>query len=160
MHSVIMDSVSVSAAKDLVRLTAPAATVATLTKPSAPGTRLRVKYISVKQDTAASPQTCLVAVYRASDTGTGTATNATTFEAQPETFQGSAVVNLTADTTKSPTEPLISESALLTDGWYWESLSDEDDIEIPPGGHFVVRLDSAPSGATVMSVAVRFKQAT
>jgi hypothetical protein len=125
---------SVAAAKDLVRLTAA-------------GTRSLILVRAMfTQDTSETSEQIPVSLYRASTAGTGTAATPQPHSPGDSAFGGSAVVDLTADTTKSPATPIWSEAQNVLGGWQYQP-SLEERPEIPGAGIWAFRLEAAPAAA-------------
>jgi len=135
---------SLAAAKDIARLTAPATAVLELIR------------LEVTQDTSETSEQLPLSIYRASTAGTGTAATPRPYEVGDNAFAGSAVVNLTADTTKSPTEPLWTSAQNVLSGWLYHPVPDER-IIVPPSGIIAVRLETAPGAALAARVVLTFK---
>jgi len=87
--SIIMDSQTLTTARDLVRITA--------------GTRgFSLRSVTLRSDVSETPDKTTVGIYRANNDGTGTATTPLCFEDGGQLFDGTASTFLTADTTKNP----------------------------------------------------------
>jgi len=144
-HTIILDSVSISAAKDLVRITAARA--------------FALRSVTVRADVSEVSDKVMVGIYRASTEGTGTATAPLSYEDSTTVFAGTAVTDLTADTTKVPAAPLVSVSVdLAGEGFAWAAYDGTEDIDVANGHIIVVRLESAPAGATVLTCVVEVEQ--
>lgn len=143
MYSVIMDAVSVSAAKDLLRLSAPADAVVVIHE------------VTVSQEASETSEQVAIQLMRASTDGTGTAATAKQLESGDPAFGGSAVANLTVDTTAGDT--LRREGANLLSGYKYLPTPEARPV-ISPSGRFVVRLEDAPAAARTMTVEVIFEE--
>lgn len=142
MYSVAMNGASVTAAKDIMRLSA------------ASGHVLVIHSVEITQQAAETDEQLEVILQRASTDGTGT--SATPFphmEGHPS-FGGTAVTNLTADTT--PGQVLLREGFNIKAGFFWLP-TPEMRIVIAPSGRFVVRLNTAPGAALTMSSRIAFE---
>lgn len=144
-YTVTMAATSVSAAKDLIRVSAPSDAVVEI---------LRAEITN--EDLETSNQLPM-GLYRASTDGTGTSFTATKHEDSDAAFGGTAVVNLSADTTKSPTDPLYRSGFNIGAGALYHPVPEER-LVIPPSGRFVVRLESAPAAATTVSALCTFRE--
>jgi hypothetical protein len=134
---------SVTAAKDLIRLTAA-------------GTRsIILVRSSFTQDTSETSEQLPVSLYRATTAGTGTAATAQPHTPGDPAFGGSAVVDLTADTTKSPATPIWSESQNVLGGWLYQPALEERP-ELPGAGIFAWRLETAPAAALPIRYHITF----
>ncbi len=143
LYSVLMDAVSVSAAKDLLRLSAPADAVVV------------VHEVTVSQEASETSEQVAIQLQRASTDGTGTSATPRPMEVGSTAFGGTAVVNLTADTT--PGDILRREAANLLSGYKYLPTPETRPV-ISPSGRFVVRLEDAPAAARTMSVEVIFEE--
>ncbi len=143
IYSVLMDAVSVSAAKDLLRLSAPADAVVV------------VHEVTVSQEASETSEQVAIQLQRASTDGTGTSATPRPMEVGSTAFGGTAVVNLTADTTAG--DILRREAANLLSGYKYLPTPETRPV-ISPSGRFVVRLEDAPAAARTMSVEVIFEE--
>lgn len=137
MYTVLMDAISVSAAKDLMRISAPSDAIVVLHE------------VKVTQDTIETSEQLPIQINRASTDGTGTGATARALEDGSQAFGGSAVVNLTADTT--PGNILWREAQNILNGWHYLPTPESRPV-ISPSGRIVVRLDAAPDAGTTFSV--------
>jgi len=144
-YSVTMAGTSVSAAKDLFRLSAPSTGIVELIRWE--GT----------QDTSETSEQLPWSLYRASTDGTGTSATARPFEVLDAAFSGTCVVNLSADTTKSPTEALWRSGQNIGVGVLYHPVPEER-IIIPPSGRLVGRLETAPGAAINISMTITFRE--
>lgn len=145
-YTLLMDSISITAAQDLARITA--GTVG-----------FSVRAVTVRADVSETADKVSVGIYRASTLGTGTAATPLSFEDGSPAFDGTAVVNLTVATTKLPVTPLITDSCDLGgEGPVWVAADGTEDIDVGAGHSIVIRLESAPVGATVMTCTVDLEQ--
>lgn len=140
-YSVVMAGTSITAAKDLLRLSASS------------GTILEILRIEVTQSSSTTSAQNALSIYRASTDGTGTSASARPYQAGDPTFAGTAVVNLSADTTKSPTEPLWRSGQNVLNGWLWHPVPEER-IIVPPSGRLAVRLENSPGTLTMTCTCV------
>lgn len=143
MYSVLMDAQSISAAKDLIRISAPSDAI------------LLIHEVIVVQDASETSEQLPFQLQRASTDGTGSSYTAKLLEASDAAFGGTAVTNLTADTTAG--DILLRTSVNVLSGWHYLP-TPESRIVIPPSGRFVVRLDAAPAAALTMTVTVIFEE--
>ena len=145
MYSVVMDAQSISAAADLMRLSAAATDV------------LRLHSVTVTQDASEVSEQLPFQIQRSSTDGTGTSTTpALLGGASDAAFNGTCVTDLTADTTISGS-PLIRESTNVLNGWYYRP-TPEEMIIVPPSGRLVVRLDAAPAAALTFTLTAIFEE--
>ena len=144
-HTIVMDSISLTAAQDLVRITGVSG--------------FSVRSVTVRADVSEVSDKVMVGIYRASTLGTGTPTTALCYEDGSAQFAGTATTNLTVATTKLPLAPLVSTSVDLSgEGHAWAAMDGTDDIDVAGGNTVVVRLESAPVGATVITCVVEVEQ--
>jgi len=142
-----MDAVAVTAAKDLLRLSAAADTV------------LRIHEVKVTQETDAGDaesEQLAIQLQRSSTTGTGTAATPEALDPGLAAASATAVVDLTADTTISGA-PLHREAQNVMAGWHWLFTPEMRPV-IGGQGHFVVRLDQAPADSITMSLTCVFEE--
>lgn len=144
MYSVIMDNVAVTAAQDLVRISAPSTAV------------VKIHEVKVTNEDVETSNQVAYQLQRSSTDGTGTAATPEAFDTGSTVFGGTVVVDLSADTTISGA-PLWKEGQNILNGFHWLP-TPETQITVPPSGRFVVRLDSAPAGSTQMSATVVFEE--
>ena len=135
-YSVVMESQSISAAKDLIRVTADT------------DKSIRLLQARVTQSNIDIQEQLPFQIHRASDNGTGTANTPEPLSFGDSAFGGSAVTNLTVDTTV--TDVLWHESESLLNGFRYLP-TPEEYIEAPGGDRLVLRLDGAPDAATTFS---------
>lgn len=132
-----------SAAKDIIRITA--------------GTNnpIRLQSIEISQTDSETAGQVAASVYRASTAGTGTSRTPRPMSVGDSAFLGTAVVNLTADTTKSPAEPLWENGFDLRAGVgkVWVPGTEPD---APGAGILVVRIEDAPPGAVDIAYTLTF----
>jgi hypothetical protein len=138
-----MDAVSVSAAKDLIRISAPSDSV------------LLIHEVSVQQDSSETSEQAAVQLQRSSTDGTGSSYTAVPHDLSDAAFGGTAVTNLTVDSTLSAL--LRRESFNWLNGYEYLP-TPEMRIVVPPSGRFVVRLEYAPSAALTITVNVTFEE--
>jgi hypothetical protein len=142
-YSVLMDAATISAADDLVRISAPADAI------------LVIHEVIVTQDASETSEQLPLQLQRASTDGTGSSYTAKLLEGSDAAFGGTAVHTLTVDTT--PGDILWRKSENVLNGWHYLP-TPETRIVIPPSGRFVVRLDGAPSAALTMTATVIFEE--
>lgn len=142
-YVVTMDAVSINAAKDLIRITAPSDSI------------LLIHEVTVQQDESETSEQAAVQLHRASTDGTGTSYTAEPLDASDTAFAGTAIVNLTADTT--PSALLRRESFNWLNGYQYLP-TPETRIVIPPSGRFVVRLENNPSATLTVTANVVFEE--
>ena len=142
-YSVIMDAISVTAAKDLIRLSAPADAALAITK----------AWLG-QEDVDDLNETIAVQLQRASTDGTGTSATARPLAEGDPAFGGTAVVNLTADTTAGVI--LTRENLNLASGWVWTPFALSEAIIVSPSQRIVLRLENAPAAARTMTAGLQF----
>ena len=146
VHSIIMDAIAVTVAKDLIRLSAPADAV------------LVIHEVTITQESEAgdsNAEMLAAQVHRASDNGTGTAGVFEKMEEGDNVTGATGVTNLTADTT--PTDILRRKGFHAQNGF--EFIFD-DDVRpvISPSGRFVLRLDKAPGSSITVTAEIVFEE--
>lgn len=142
MHcTLVMPTVSVSAAQDLVQLVAPS------------DRSLELTYAIVSGASLETAEVLPLGFWRATVAGTGTAATPQDVEGGGQVFGGSAAYNLTVAATKAAT-PLLRFGADVASGWEWEVRT--RGLVVPPGGILVLRVDAAPSGATPLTATLEF----
>jgi hypothetical protein len=144
-YSVIMAGTSISAAKDLFRLSAASDSILELIR------------WEVTQDTSETSEQLPWSIYRASTDGTGTSANANPYEVQDAAFGGTCIVNLSADTTKSPSEALWRSAQNIGVGALYHPVPEER-IIVPPSGRIAGRLETAPGAAISISMTITFRE--
>lgn len=140
-----MAGTSVSAAKDLFRLSAASDSCVELIR------------WEVTQDASETSEQLPFSLYRASTDGTGTSNTPNPGEVQDSAFGGTLVVNLSADTTKSPTDALWRSGQNIGVGALFHPVPEER-IIIPPSGRLVGRLEAAPGAAINVSMTLVFRE--
>ena len=143
MYSAVMDAVAVTAAKDLMRLSAPSDAV------------VIIHEVKVSQESDAGDsesEQVAVQLQRSSTDGTGTSTTPEKMEPSDAAFGGTCVTNLTVDTSISGS-PLRRTSDNVHNAPHW-LFTPETRPVVPPSGRFVVRLDKAPADSLTMSLTV------
>lgn len=128
---------SVSAARDLVRIKAGAANGLILVR------------FAVTQDTSETSEQLPLSFYRASDDGTGTSFTVNPMTTGDSAFAGTAIKDLSVATTKSPSLPIWTESQNVLGGWLYQPALEERP-ELVGGGRWVIRLETAPTGALAL----------
>lgn len=145
MYSAVSEATGLTAAKDLIRISAPSDAI------------LRVHEVVVTQDASETSEQLPLEIFRASTDGTGTSITPEALETGDAAFGGTAVGNLTADTTKSGTS-LWRQANDVRAGWHYLPTPD-DQIVVPPSGRIVVRLDPGSSFTSVnLSTTVTFEE--
>jgi hypothetical protein len=91
-------------------------------------------------------------IQRASTDGTGTSITPKALDGGGA-FGGTAVSNLTADTT--PGDVLLTDGFNLLNGYLWVPTPD-DRIIVAPSGRLVLRLNVAPASATNIAAYIEF----
>lgn len=142
IYSVIMDAVAVVGAQDLIRITAPSDAI------------LRIHEVTVSQESVVVSDQGAIQLMRASTAGTGSGYTAKLLELGDAAFGGSAVVDLSVDTT--PGDILRREGFNVLPG-YKHIPPPNDQIIIPPSGIFVVRSD-VPITSAVLTCEVIFEE--
>ncbi len=137
MYSVVMSGTSVSVQKDLVRISAPADSTITLHS------------LNISQDDSETSEQWTVQLHRASSDGTGTAVTARPFAEGDAAFGGSAVSDLSADTTAG--NMLWRESFNILNG-FQHFPTPETRIKVSPSQRIVARLSSTPSTGTPINL--------
>ena len=138
MFVAIMDDISVTAPKDLMRITA-----------DSEGAMIIVE-VKLTQKTVKVSERFEVKLQKASTDGTGSA-NTPKDRRGAKTFGGTAVHDLSADTTAG--DILDAENFDALAGYQFLP-TPEAQIEIPAGTRFVVRLDTVPATANWTLVVV------
>ena len=144
IYSLTFTTASLAAAKDLFRLSAPSTAI------------VEVLRCEVTQDFDETSQQLPFSLYRASTDGTGTSGTARPLEVSSAAFAGTAVYDLSADTTKSPAEPLWTSAQNALAGWLFHPVPEER-IIVPPSGRLVGRIEAAPSPALTFRVSLVFQ---
>ncbi len=135
-YTITMESQSINAAKDLIRVTADTDKSIRLLQCRASQSNINVQGQLAFQ------------IHRSSDNGTGTSNTPEPLSAGDAAFGGSASTNLTVDTTV--TDVLWHESESVINGFRFLP-TPEEVIDAPGGGRLVLRLDSAPASAATIS---------
>jgi hypothetical protein len=135
---------SVSAAQDVLRITAPTNGL------------MRLIECHVAQDADETSEMLPFALYRASDNGTGTAANVQNLEYNTQDSLGaiggfSAVYNLSGATTKSPAAAILRESVNILSGFHFVPVPEARPIA-SGNNRLVVRLETAPTNTLSLSV--------
>jgi len=134
-----MDAISVTVAKDLMRI-------------SAASTRVCILHsVTITQDTSEVSEQLPFQIERVSTDGTGTTVTPEKLGGVGDAaFAGTSTVNLTVDATITGV-PLHREAVNMLNGWYYRP-TPEERISIPPSGRLVLRLETAPGAALTMTV--------
>jgi hypothetical protein len=144
-YSIDTTIAALSTAKDILRVSAPATAVLELIR------------VEVTQDTSETSEQLPLSIYRASTAGTGTARTPRPYEVGDPAAAATAVSDLSADTTKSPAEPLWTSAQNVLAGWLYHPVPDER-IVVPPSGSIAVRLETAPGAALATRIVCTFKE--
>lgn len=146
LYTARMPATSISAAKDLLRITAPTAS------------QLQIHAVNVSTKATAAQQ---LAIQLQRSTNDGTGGTAAVFTrndpglAAYTSFSGaSGVYNLSADTTAGDIFDIRARDVRV--GWEW-TFTPELRYLIVQGGRFVVRVNDAPSPAVTFLVTVDFE---
>jgi hypothetical protein len=143
MFSALVDGVSVSLAKDLLKLTAPSTGVVT------------VHEVVVTQEASEVSEQLAFQLQRSSASGAGPAVTPERLNLGDATFAGTILGNLTADTLISGA-PLYRKSENILNGWFYLP-TPEARIVVPAAGIFVVRLDEAPAAPLTLTLCMIFE---
>lgn len=144
-YSVVMEATAVAAAKDLIRLSAPSTGIVVVTK------------AWIGQEATDDLNEAMGAILQsASSDGTGTSATPVAKEAGSTAFGGSAVVDLSADTTQS--DVYVREAWNLAAGWVWTPFSEDDAIVVSPSARVVLRLPTAPSASMTITAGMEFRE--
>lgn len=135
-YSVQVNAQAVTAAKDLVRISAPSTMV------------LCVLRAWVSQSGGVTSEQNRVLLQRASDAQTGTSETPQAIEVGDPAATFTAQT-LTTDHTLTG-DPIIDEGFNWVSGYLWVP-APEDRIWVPPSGRLVLRLASAPSASKTVS---------
>ena len=147
MYTVVMDAIGVTAAKDLLRLSAPSDAV------------VIIHEVSVSQDSDAGDseaEQLVLQLQRSSTDGTGTSATPEPLHEGDAAFGGTAVTNLTADTTIDGA-PLWREGVNVQAGFRYFPTPETRPV-ISPSDRFVVRLDAAPGDSLTMNLVCVFEE--
>jgi len=139
VFTVLMEDIGVTVAKDLFRISAPADGI------------VLIHEVSLTQSSDAGDaesEQLPVQLQRSSTDGTGTSATPEKMQVGSGAFGGSAVTNLTVDTTQTAAA-LRKAAQNVMNGWHW-LFTPETQIVVPPSGRFVVRLDAAPTDSLTM----------
>ena len=137
MYSVPFSGITVSAAQDLIRVSAPSTAVVV------------VHSVSITQDTDETSQQLPFQIHRASTDGSGgSAVTPTPLLVGDPAFAGTAARNNTTRATAGVVIRRRSEN--LLNGVHWV-FTPEERIVIPPSGRVVVGLETAPAAGLPFS---------
>jgi len=137
MYSIVMSGTSVSVQKDLVRISSPSDSTVILHS------------LNISQDDSETSEQWTIQLHRASSDGTGTSVTARPFAEGDSAFGGTAVVDLSVDTTAGNT--LWRESFNILNGLQIFP-TPEMQIKISPSQRIVARLSSTPSTGTPINL--------
>ena len=143
MYSVVMDAVAVTAAQDLIRISAPSDAIVVIHE------------VKVTQENTETSDQVAIQLQRSSTDGTGSAATPEQFESGDPAFGGTAVTNLTVATTLS--DLLWREGFNVLNGFHWLP-TPETRIVVSPSARFVVRIDDAPAASTTVTAVVLFEE--
>lgn len=138
MYTVLMDAVSVSAAKDLMRISAPATAA------------LLLHEVKITQDASETSEQLPIQIQRSSTAGTGTAATPEKLDPGDAAASATAATNLTVDTTISGS-PLWRESQNVLNGWHYLPTPETRPV-LAPSGILAIRLDAPPAAALTLTV--------
>lgn len=141
-YSALMEDTSVSAAKQLINITAPSDRSVTI---------LRAWVASEVQDEAT--EMLVLQLLRTTTAGTGTAYTAKGFSPTTPSFGGSCRVNLTADGTGG--DVLVRDTFNVLSGWLWIPTPEERPT-FDGGDFFALKLVDAPAAATALTAGIVF----
>ena len=139
VYTVTMDAVAVTAAKDLMRISAPSDSM------------VIIHEVTVDQDASETSEQLVIQLQRSSTDGTGTSATARPHEVGSVAFGGTAVVNLSADTTMSV---ILRRNSFNVLNGYQFFPTPEGRYVVSPSARFVVRLETAPAASLNMNVNV------
>lgn len=142
-YSVQINAVSVSVAKDLIRISAPSSMV------------LVVLRAWVGQSGNNTSEQARIILQRASDTQTGTSETPQALEVGDPAATATAQT-ITADHALTG-DPIIDEGFNWVSGYLWVP-APEERIWVPPSGRLVLRLPAAPSAAKTVSAGMVFAE--
>lgn len=142
VYTVSLDGVSVSAAKSLIRLSAPSSMV------------LVILRAWLEQQAVETSEQLEVLLQRASTNGTGSASVPEKHEVGDPVATATAVDNLTVEPTLTA-KPLVRDSFNVLNGWVYVPVPEER-IWIPPSGRLVLKLNNAPAAALTMTAGITF----
>ena len=142
IYTALMPAVSVSASKDLMRLSADSDHV------------LIIHQVDVTQAASETDEQLEIILQRASTDGTGSTTTIVPHQEGDPTFGGTCVHNLSSDTTAGAI--LHREGFNIKAGFFWLP-PPELRIVVPPSGRFVVRLPNSPGAALTINTRVVFE---
>lgn len=142
IYTALMPGVSISAAKDLMRLSASS------------GQILVIHQCDVTQQQSETDEQLEIILQRASADGTGTTTTIVPHMEGDPTFGGTCVHDLTADTTAGAI--LHREGWNIKSGFFWLP-PPELRVVVAPSARFVVRLNVAPAAAITVNARIVFE---
>jgi hypothetical protein len=145
IYVVTMDAQTITTAKDFIRLTAPSDAIVVCHE------------FTISQESTETSDSSAAQIHRTTSTGTGTAFTFTNvnFEVGDPDFGGTAVTNLTVDTSANIII-LRREGFNLLNGWHWTP-TPEERIILSPSGSIVLRLDVTVASA-VMTAEIIFEE--
>jgi len=136
-YTVVMKANSVSIAKDLMTVSAPATSVVVLHQ------------AVLSQDASETSEQLPMQIHRVGNDGQGTVVTARKTLAGDAAFGGTSNVNLTTDTTEG--DILWRESQNILNGWNYFP-TPEMRFTIPPDNEIAIRLDTAPTAALTLTL--------
>lgn len=140
-----MDAQAITAAADLIRVSAPSDAILLVTK----------AWLGQEAGDDLN-EASAVQLQRSSTDGTGTAATPAPHDAGDSAFGGTAVTDLSVDTTLSTL--ILRENWNLAAGWVWTPFDLSECIIVPPSGRIVLRLDVAPSASMTISAGLTFHE--
>lgn len=143
MYTVVADAVSETTAQDLIRISAPA------------DASVIVHKVVVSQESLTDSEALAVQLQRSSTDGTGSSLTPEQTASGDPAFGGTAIGTITADTTLS--DLMYREAWNVLAPFVWHP-TPEERVTVSPSARFVVRLDVAPSGATLLTTTVYLEE--
>jgi hypothetical protein len=138
MYTATVDAISVSAAKDLLRISAPSDAI------------VRLWEVRITQDASETSEQLPFQIHRGNSDGTGTSLTLRPTSPGDAAFGGTAVYDLSADTTVD--HVLVREGINVLTGFQWAPTMEGGVLVAAPSGRLVVRLDAAPTAALTFNV--------
>ncbi len=142
VYSVVMNQISVSAAKTLISVVAPSTAIVVLLR------------AWITQDASETSEQLPILIQRGSAIGTGTAATPDKFEPGDPVAASTVKTNLTVEPTYTG-NPFVNESFNVLNGFLYVPMPEER-IILPPSGVVGMRLDANPAAALTMSAGFVF----